>query len=49
MIEHFIAVRFSDPSEWFDRVPTHLRQGCDPKQRNKYLGQICDVINRMRE
>jgi hypothetical protein len=49
MIEHFIAVRFSDPSEWFDRVPTHLRQGCNPGQRNKYLGQICDVINRMTE
>jgi hypothetical protein len=42
-------VRFSDPSEWFDRIPTHLRQGCDPAQRNKYLGQICDIIGRMRE
>jgi hypothetical protein len=48
MIEHFIAVRFSDPSEWFDRVPTHLRGGSDPVQKNKYLGQICEVINRMK-
>jgi very-short-patch-repair endonuclease len=49
MIEHFVAVRFSDPSQWFDRVPTHLRQGCDPTQKNRYLGQICDVIDRMEE
>jgi hypothetical protein len=49
MIEHFIAVRFSDPSEWFDRVPTHLRQGSDPVQKRKYLDQICAVINRMKK
>jgi very-short-patch-repair endonuclease/DNA polymerase III delta prime subunit len=48
MIEHFIGVRFSDPDEWMPRVPTHLRSGCDPAHK-KYLGQICDVINRMHE
>ena len=49
MIEHFIAVRFSDPSEWFERVPIHLRQGSDPVQKRKYLDQICAVINRMKQ
>jgi very-short-patch-repair endonuclease len=46
MIEHFIGVRFVDRDSWFDRVPTHLRQGCDPAQK-RYLDRICDVINRI--
>jgi very-short-patch-repair endonuclease len=47
MIEHFIGGRIDDPSKWFARIPTFIRQGCDPAQKNAYLDRICEVVDRM--
>jgi hypothetical protein len=46
LIEHFIGIRFSDPSEWLERVPRHLREGTDPSQK-RFLEDICKVMDRM--
>jgi very-short-patch-repair endonuclease/DNA polymerase III delta prime subunit len=47
MIDHFLNVGFTDPQDWFDQVPAHLREGCDPTQKRQYLDRICDVIDRV--
>jgi len=47
MIDHFLNVGFTDTQDWFDQVPAHLREGCDPTQKRQYLDRICDVIDRV--
>ncbi|WP_159726874.1 DUF4011 domain-containing protein [Methylosinus sp. Ce-a6] len=44
MIEHFIGGRIDDPAKWFDRIPTYVRQGCDPTQKKAYLERICEIV-----
>jgi len=48
MIECFLSARFDHPDDWLSRIPMYLRQGTDSSQR-KYLGQICDIVARMRK
>ncbi|MGA9824173.1 MAG: hypothetical protein WBQ53_04925 [Methylocystis sp.] len=45
-IEQFLGVRFTDPSQWFSRLPTFIRQGCDSAQK-VYLERIREVIDRI--
>jgi very-short-patch-repair endonuclease len=47
MIDHFLKVGFTDPQDWFEQVPAHLREGCDPTQKRQYLDRICEVIDRV--
>ncbi len=47
MIETFVSQQFTDPDEWFTKVPSFLRQGTNPIERNKYLEQICDIVSRI--
>src|SRR5205085_2012790 len=46
MIEAFVSQHFSDPDEWFTKIPAFLRQGTNPVEK-RYLEQICDVVNRI--
>ena len=47
MIETFVSQHFTDPDEWFTRVPAFLRQGSNPIEKNKYLEQICEIVSRI--
>ena len=47
MIETFIHQDFTDPEEWFTKVPTYLRQGTNPVEKNKYLESICKILSRI--
>jgi very-short-patch-repair endonuclease len=45
MIEAFVSQRVVDPSEWFLKIPSYLRQGTNPTEK-RYLEQICDIVSR---
>lgn len=47
MIETFVSQYFTDPDEWFTKVPTFLRQGTNPIEKNKYLERICEIVSRI--
>ena len=47
MIETFVSQHFKDPDEWFTKVPTFLRQGTNPIEKNKYLERICEIVSRI--
>jgi len=47
MIETFVAQHFTDPDQWFIKVPTFLRQGTNPIEKNRYLEQICEIVSRI--
>jgi very-short-patch-repair endonuclease len=47
MIETFISQNLTDPDDWFRKVPTFLRQGTNPVEKNKYLERICDLVARL--
>lgn len=47
MIETFVSQHFTDPDEWFTKVPTYLRQGTNPFEKNKYLERICEIVSRI--
>jgi Protein of unknown function (DUF3320) len=47
MIETFVSQHFTDPDEWFTKVPTFLRQGTNPIEKNKYLERICEIVSRI--
>jgi Protein of unknown function (DUF3320) len=44
MIETFVRQRFTDPGQWFDKVPGYLRQGTNPAEKGRYLDRICDIV-----
>jgi REase_MTES_1575/Protein of unknown function (DUF3320) len=47
MIEAFVSQHFTDPDEWFTKVPAFLRQGSNPVEKSKYLEQICEIVSRI--
>jgi len=47
MVETFISQNVSDPDDWFRKVPTFLRQGTNPIEKNRYLGRICEIVSRI--
>jgi very-short-patch-repair endonuclease len=49
MIETFVRQRITDPDEWFEKVPGYLRQGTNPIEKSRYLGQICEIVSRFSE
>jgi hypothetical protein len=49
MIETFVRQRFTDPDEWFDKVPGYLRQGTNPAEKGRYLDRVCDIVGRLKE
>jgi very-short-patch-repair endonuclease len=49
MIETFVRQRFTDPDEWFEKVPGYLRQGTNPVEKGRYLDRICEIVSRLAE
>lgn len=49
MIETFVRQRFTDPDEWFEKVPGYLRQGTSPIEKGRYLDRICEIVSRLTE
>jgi hypothetical protein len=48
MIEALVKQRVTEPQHWFNRVPQYLRSGTDPREKQLFLEQICDIVDRMR-
>ncbi|WP_375312819.1 DUF3320 domain-containing protein [Bradyrhizobium sp. A5] len=49
MIETFVRQRFTDPSQWFDKVPGYLRQGTNPAEKGRYLDRVCDIVAQLND
>ena len=49
MIETFVHQRVVDPDEWHSRIPQYLRIGTNAAEKNRYLDEICEIIERIRE
>jgi very-short-patch-repair endonuclease len=49
MIETFVRQRFTDPDEWFDKVPGYLRQGTNPAEKGRYLDRVCEIVSRLND
>ena len=47
MIETFVSQHFTDPDQWFTKVPAFLRQATNPTEKNKYLERICEIVSRI--
>jgi Protein of unknown function (DUF3320) len=48
MIETFVQQRVVDPSEWHTRIPQYLRTGTNPAEKNRFLDDICAIVERIR-
>jgi len=49
MIETFVRQRFTDPGQWFDKVPGYLRQGTNPAEKGRYLYRVCDIVAQLND
>ena len=49
MIETFVHQRVVDPDEWHSRIPQYLRIGTNGAEKNRFLDEICEIIERIRE
>ena len=49
MIETFVHQRVVDPDEWHSRIPQYLRMGTNAAEKNRFLDEICEIIERIRE
>ncbi len=49
MIETFVQQRVVDPDEWHSRIPQYLRVGTNAAEKNRFLDEICEIIERIRE
>jgi very-short-patch-repair endonuclease len=47
MIETFVSQHFTEPDEWFTKVPAYLRQATDPAEKNMYVDRICEIVSRI--
>ena len=48
MIETFVQQRVVDPSEWHSRIPQYLRAGTNAAEKNRFLDEICEIVERIR-
>lgn len=46
MIETLIAQRLRDPEDWFNKVPLFQRTGTNPIEKERYLGEVCELIDK---
>jgi very-short-patch-repair endonuclease len=49
MIETLVHQNITDPDDWFNKVPTYLRQGTDPTEKRLHLDRICDLVARCKK
>ena len=47
MIETFVQQRVVDPDEWHSRIPQYLRIGTNAAEKNRFLEEICEIIERI--
>lgn len=47
MIEALIGQKLTDPDDWFVKIPGFLRAGTNPVEKNRYLEQICQIVDRL--
>jgi hypothetical protein len=47
LIETFVQQRVADPGEWLKLVPQYLRTGTNPAEKNRFLDEICEIIDRI--
>jgi hypothetical protein len=48
MIETFVRQRITEPDQWYNLVPQYLRTGTKATEKNRYLGDICDIVGRIK-
>ena len=47
MIETFVQQRVVDPDEWHRLVPQYLRTGTNAAEKNRFLDEICEIVERV--
>jgi Protein of unknown function (DUF3320) len=47
MIETFVQQRVVDPDEWHRLVPQYLRTGTNAAEKNRFLDEICEIMERI--
>jgi very-short-patch-repair endonuclease len=47
MIETLVIQRVRDPDDWFRKVPQFQRAGTNALEKQRYLDQICEIIDRI--
>lgn len=47
MIEALTAQKLVDPDDWFGKIPGFLRVGTNPVEKDRYLDQICQIVERL--
>ncbi len=49
MIETFVQQRVVDPDEWHTRIPHYLRIGANAAEKSRFLDEICEIVEQIRE
>lgn len=49
MIETFVQQRVVDPEEWHSRIPQYMRIGTNAAEKNRFLPEICEIVERIRQ
>jgi very-short-patch-repair endonuclease len=47
LIETFVRQRLRDPADWFLKVPQFQRSGTNPIEKQHFLSQICEIVDRI--
>lgn len=47
MIETFVKQRVTDPAQWHSHIPQYLRTGTNPTEKNRFLDEICEIVDRI--
>ena len=47
MIETFVQQRVVDPDDWHRLVPQYLRTGTNAAEKNRFLDEICEIMERI--
>jgi very-short-patch-repair endonuclease len=47
MIETLVIQRVRDPDDWFRKVPQFQRAGTNALEKQRYLEQICEIVDRI--
>ena len=47
MIETFVQQRVNDQDLWYSRIPQYLRSGTNPIEKTRFLGEICEIVDRI--
>ena len=48
MIDIFVSQRIGDSDDWFARIPQYLRIGTNPEEKKRFLDDVCEIVDRIR-